>query len=234
MASLPQPRPDGDPDVESAVPNAPIPFDPEHRAARAGYRSMRVPGDGHYRGALILAGLCAAAIFATWAWPDPILAWLEGAVNAAQASDGQRFRLLATTALGAVAALGLIAAWGVATRRGRPVRLAGRRGTMALEEIADGLRGMIVERPDILDAHVRLENHHGAGVRVTVWLEVTPHAHLQRVTMVVSRYGELLLHERLGVPMAEPPSVHLSYTELDLTARRTRDRSAGGNQRSAG
>lgn len=236
MASSPEPRADRD---SHAVPASrePVPFRPAMPATPITYLSLRVRHGGYTRPAIAIVLLCAAVIAVTWLWSTPVLNALGGTIDLARRNDDSRGRLLATTVVGAGGALAVTVAWGLATRLTRPVRLASGRGTIAVEEIAERLRAMLIERPDVIAAEALVENRHRAGLRVTAWLEVTPQAHLLEVTAAVSEYGELLLHERLGVPMSEPPKVHLTYRELDLTARRARDRgdrSDGGARRATG
>lgn len=242
MASSPELRADHDPHAVppsplSHSPREPVPFRPALPATPITFLSLRVRRGGYARPTIAIVLFCAAVIAVTWLWSTPVLNALGGIIDLARRNDDGRGRLLATTVMGAGGALAVTVAWGLATRLTRPVRLASGRGTIAVEEIAERLRAMLIERSDIVAAEALVENRHRSGLRVTAWLEVTPQAHLLEVTDAVSEYGELLLHERLGVPMSEPPQVHLTYRELDLTARRAHDRSDrgdGGARRATG
>lgn len=198
--------------------DAAAPLEAAPRAAS--YRSQR-PVAGHaYRGALGVVLLMAAAIATTWLASAPVLAGLRDGAAWLAARDGERGRASATVIFAATAALALIVAWGRASATRRPVRLAGGRGRMAVEAIAQRLEASIRTRPEVRAATVVVTNRHWRGVRVEARLRVTPEARLDATITAFEAEAEALLHRRIGVPMESPPRVDVRYDELDLRAGR--------------
>jgi hypothetical protein len=105
------------------------------------------------------------------------------------------------------------------------VRLAEGRGTIAVDVLAERLRLAILERPDVEDAGVRVDNLRGKGVRVVAVLAVTANARLTETAEAAIAAIEQALDERAGVALAEPPALELRYEELilDRPARKAID-----------
>ena len=205
-----------------ALPDLPDLPEPDAPVAPSGYRSPQPSRWRAYRGALLLALACAAAVAVTWAADEAILRGMRDGAGWALERTDDRARSIATVVFAAVAALGLVAAWGRATHPRRAVRLSDGRGRMAVDEIAGALRGSLLERADMRSAEVRVENRHRHGIRVHAWLRVTRDARIDEVLEAVDRATEALAR-RLGMTLAELPLVDVRYDELDLRAGRLSD-----------
>lgn len=201
---------DADPAPVVGVPAAP--------AARR--RRIRA---GVLRGPLLVSVVVAAGIAATWVASTAVLASAAAGVAWLQARNGDPARELVTTVLAAIAALSFVVAWARATVPRRPVRLAGGRGRIAVGEVEDQLRAMLIERPDVVAARVEVENRHRRGLWVSARLDVTPDARLTETLRAATRLTEELVLERLGVALATAPRFDLRYDELDLRAGRAHD-----------
>ena len=115
-----------------------------------------------------------------------------------------------------VALLSYLAVWATVSAPGRAVRLPDGRGTIAVDVLAERLRLAILERPDVQDASVRVDNLRGRGVRVVAVIAVTADARLAETTEGAATAIVLALDERAGVPLAEPPALEVRYEELIL------------------
>ncbi|MDO9443841.1 MAG: hypothetical protein Q7K37_00865, partial [Dehalococcoidia bacterium] len=198
------------------------PVEPTATAAPPAYRSPRGSRRRAYRGALLLAIACGAAVAVTWAADEAVLRGVrDGAGWALERTDDQA-RSITTVVFASIAALGLVAAWGRATHPRRAVRLSDGRGRMAVDEIAGALRESLLERADMRSAEVRVENRHRHGIRVHAWLRVTRDARIDEVLEAVDRATEALA-QRLDMTLAELPLVDVRYDELDLRAGRLSD-----------
>jgi hypothetical protein len=140
-------------------------------------------------------------------------------------TSGDPARVIVTVVLATVALLGYLVVWARVSAPGRAVRLAEGRGTIAVDVLAERLRLAILERPDVEDAGVRVDNLRGKGVRVVAVLAVTANARLTETAEAAIAAIEQALDERAGVPLAEPPALELRYEELilDRPARKAID-----------
>lgn len=204
------------------LPDLPEADEPITPAAPPAYRSPRGARWGAYRGALLLAFACAAAVAVTWAADEAVLRGVRDGAGWALERTDDRAQSIATVVFASVATLGFVAAWGRATHPRRAVRLSDGRGTMAVDEIAGALRESLLERADIRSAEVRVENRHRHGIRVHAWLRVTRDARIDEVLEAVDRAAEALAR-RLGMTLTELPLVDVRYDELDLRAGRLSD-----------
>ena len=132
----------------------------------------------------------------------------------------------ATTLIAAAALLGYLAVWARTTAPRRAVRLAGGRGTIAVDVLAGRLRLALLERPDVREAGVRVDNLRGRGVRVAAVLAVTADARLAETAEGAAEAIERSLSAAAGVPLAEPPALELRYDELILDRPRRKARDA--------
>jgi hypothetical protein len=165
--------------------------------------------------ATLVAVIVALAIALVWTRQplaitagDDLLRWLR--------TSGDRSRVIVTVVFATLALLGYLAVWAKATAPRRAVRLADGRGTIAVDVLAERLRLAILERPDVQDAGVRVDNLRGRGVRVVAVIAVTADARLAETAQAATRAIERSLDERAGVALAEPPALELRYEELIL------------------
>ncbi len=225
MATLPdlQPRsfaPLDLDDFDEAYP--PLPLAVRSAAAPsavAAYRSPRPGALRAYRGAILLAIGCAAAVALTWLAGQEVLRGVRDGAAWLIAHADDRGRAIATVLFASVGAFGFVAAWGRTTHPRRAVRLADGRGRMAVDELAGALRLDLLARADIREAEVRIENRHRRGIRVAARVLVTRDARIDDVLDAVDE-AALALGDRVGVPLAETPLIDVRYDELDLRAGR--------------
>ena len=194
-----------------------VPTDGEGREQRPG--PMPVRSDVNIRRQFALATLVAliAALALALVWTrqplvitagDDLLRWLR--------TSGDRSRVIVTVVFATLALLGYLTVWAKVSAPGRAVRLADGRGTIAVDVLAERLRLAILERPDVEDAGVRVDNLRGRGVRVVAVIAVTADARLAETAKAATTAIERALDERAGVPLAEPPALELRYEELIL------------------
>jgi hypothetical protein len=201
---------------------------------RVEYRRRSPASPRTYRGAFLASLLIAALLAVVWAAPVQALESLSTGLAWLERHDSERERAVLTTALAALALLLYVVAWGRATSRRRPVRLAGGRGRIAIEEVEARLRAALQERADIRTARVEVENRHRGGLAVVARLAVSADARLTETIEAATELAEDVIHEGLGVPMAAPPSLELQYEELDLRAGRGDGRRAARGRTAAG
>ncbi|HJM74380.1 MAG TPA: hypothetical protein QGI71_00735 [Dehalococcoidia bacterium] len=165
--------------------------------------------------ATLVALIAALAIALVWTRQplvitggDDLLRWLR--------TSGDRSRVIVTVVFTTFALLGYLAVWAKVSAPRRAVRLADGRGTIAVDVLAERLRLAILERPDVEDAGVRVDNLRGRGVRVVAVIAVTANARLAETVEAATMAIERALDERAGVPLAEPPALELRYEELIL------------------
>jgi hypothetical protein len=144
------------------------------------------------------------------------LDWLGG-------HNTPRGRMLATVVLGAAGALALIGTWGRETAERRPVRLAGGRARMAVDEVATTLRDALLDDTTLADATVRVQNLHWRGLRVKVRADLRPQARVDDTVEAVDRVVLEVVHGELGARLAARPAVGVRYQELDLRLGRAHD-----------
>lgn len=193
-------------DVE-AVPPAPVNL---HAPGKSSPR--RHP----YRGAFLFASLMAGLAALSWGASTEVLRAAGDALDWLGAHDTARGRALATVAFVSAGALGVIAAWGRETAERRPVRLAGGRARMAVDEVAAVLRDAILDDEGLADAEVRVQNLHRRGLRVTVRADVRPRARIDETVAAVDATVREVVQGRLGARLAARPAVDVRYEELDL------------------
>lgn len=175
--------------------------------------------------ATVVALLAALAIALIWTRQplvieagDDLLGWLR--------TSDDRARAVATTVLAAAALLGYLAVWARASSPRRAVRLADGRGTIAVDVLARRLRLALLERADVQEAGVRVDNLRRRGVRVAAVLAVTADARLAETTAGAAAAIERVLTDGVGVPLAEPPTLELRYEELILERPRRKESDA--------
>ncbi|TAJ19272.1 MAG: hypothetical protein EPO65_07190 [Dehalococcoidia bacterium] len=163
-------------------------------------------------GAALTAGLAA-------------LVWVgsAGALNAAADGLGwleehntARGRALVTVLCVAAGLLLIIGAWGRETAERRPVRLAGGRARMAVDEVAAAVRDALLDDTSLAGAAVRVQNLHWRGLRVTVRADLQPRARVDETVEAVDEVVATVVQGRLGVRLAARPTVDVRYQELDL------------------
>lgn len=169
-----------------------------------------------YRGALLFAALMVVAVALTWWDASGALRAAGGVIDWLGLHNTVRGRSLATVLAAAAAALVLIGAWARETAEGRPVRLAGGRARMAVDEAAALLRQTLIAGAGLADASVRVQNLHRRGLRVTVRADVQPQARIDHTVDVVDELVGEIVQQRLGVRLAARPAVDVRYRELDL------------------
>ena len=171
------------------------------------------------RSLLLFTFFALAATVAVWTASAPMLDGADGTLDWLRAHDDPAGRALATTILAAAALLNLVLAWWRASSPRRPVRVGTGGSTIAVDELAEWLRQALLERADVADAMVRVENLHRRGLRVAAVLEVTAEARLEEIGDSAAALVGRLLGERAGLPLDEPPKVELRYRELNLRSR---------------
>jgi len=193
------------------------------RAAASTYRAPRDPLLRTYRFAIFVAVLCIAAIVLTQvAWQHTLdIVATTAAELAGREGDGQT-QLTVTIALATIALLGFVIAWGAATHPRRAVRLSGDRGRMSVDAVAGALRNELLELRDVREATVAVENKGGGKILVRAWLHVGTDSRIDDTLDQVDDTTEWLVHQQLGLILAEPPLLDVRYDELDLRAARRR------------
>lgn len=176
----------------------------------------RVIKDHGYRAALIFAGLMAGLAALAWGASTEALQVAGGALDWLRAHDTPQGQALATVLAAAAAALALIGAWARETAERRPVRLAGGRARMAVDEVAAALRDAILDDAGIADAGVRVRNLHQRGLRVAVRADVHPRARIVDTVDSVDAVVREIVQRQMGVRLAARPAVDVRYRELDL------------------
>lgn len=186
--------------------------------------AYRQPRDGFfrtYRVPLLLAMVWASLIAAVWVAWTPALEGIEDGARALAKRDGDgQTQVSVTVALGAVALLGFVVAWGRATHPRRAVRLSRGRGRMAVDDVAGRLRDAILELRAVREAEVNVENRGRRGLLVHVWMRLAADARIDDTLDQVDAAADWVVHDRLGLLLAEPPLVDVKYDELDLRAAR--------------
>ena len=171
------------------------------------------------RSLLLFALFALAATVAVWSASTAILDGAGGTLDWLRVHDGPAGRALVTTILATATLLNLVLVWWRASSPRRPVRVGRRGSTIAVDELAEWLRQALLERADVAEAMVRVENLHRRGLRVAVVLEVTAEARLEETGDSTAALVEQLIGERAGLPLDEPPKVELRYRELNLRSR---------------
>lgn len=208
-----------DPDGASPVRRALRAADVE--AVRTAPLTLRVPTPlpphrHPYRGALLFAALMVGLAALAGGASTEALRSAGDAVAWLQAHNTARGRALAVVIFVAAGALGLIVAWGRETAEGRPVRLAGGRARMAVDEVAAVLRDAILDDGGLADADVRVQNLHRRGLRVTVRADIRPQTRIDETVVAVDATVREVVQGRLGARLATRPAVDVRYEELDL------------------
>lgn len=200
----------------------------ERAEARSARRELRTdePRLADARGALAFATLVvlasAAAIALVWLAFVPALEATSQAAVWLAARDELVLRAAITTVLVAIALLACIWAWARATTPTRPVRVAGGRGTIPMDQIAAWVRDELETRIDIRQAGVTVVRQ-GKGVRVAARIAVTPDARIAETTIAANASIEQVLASQVGVRQAKPPIIEVRYEELRLRPRRFED-----------
>ena len=193
--------------------------------ARSARREPRTdePRLAEARGAVAFATLTvlasAAVIALVWLAFAPALEATAEAATWLAGRDELVLRASITTVLIASALLVSIWAWSRATVPTRPVRVAGGRGTIAMEQIAAWVRDELETRIDIRQAGVTVVRQ-GKGVRVAARIAVTPDARIAETTVGANALIEQVLASQVGVRQAKPPLIEVRYEELRLRPRR--------------
>ena len=181
------------------------------------------PGAHALRRDAILAALCTLAacgvVATTWLAPAAALDAVAAAIGWLRMHNDGADRAALTVVLTAAALLVWIRVWARATAPRRPVRVAGGRGTIPVDEIAAWLTAQLEERADVHDAAVSVE-HRGKGVRVAARMAVTPDARLDDTTDGARAIIERVLASQVGAPLDAAPAIELRYAELRLRPRR--------------
>jgi hypothetical protein len=175
--------------------------------------------------ATLVAALAVAVVAVTWVAPVAALDAAAAAVGWLRMHNDAPGRATLTVVVVAAAALVWVAVWARATAPQRPVRVAGGRGTIPVDEIAAWLSAQLETRADVRDATVSVQ-HRGKGVRVAARMAVTPDARLDDTTNGARAIIEQVLASQVGAPLVSAPAIELRYEELRL--RRRRD-AAGGS-----
>jgi hypothetical protein len=160
----------------------------------------------------------AIVLVLTWAASAPVLGALGAAVQWAVVHNDLTARAVLTVVLVALAAMAYVVAWSRATAPGRPVRVPGGRGTIAVHEVAAWLRDAVEARGDVRSAAVVVRSA-GKGVRVSARVTVTADARLQDTGHGARTAIEQVLATHVGVPLAGAPIIELRYDELRLRPR---------------
>lgn len=168
--------------------------------------------------AFLFALLAAAVVAITWLAPVEALDAAAGAVGWLRMHNDVTGRTALTILVVALAALVWVGVWARATAPRRPVRVAGGRGTIPVDEIAAWLSAQLEERADIRDAAVSVQRH-GKGVRVAARMAVTPDARLDDTTDGARAIIERVLQSQVGTPLDAAPAIELRYQELRLHPR---------------
>lgn len=169
-----------------------------------------------YRGALLFAALMAGLAVLAWGASTEALRAAGHAVDWLGAHDTSRGRALATVLCLAAGALAIIGVWARETAERRPVRLAGGRARMTVDEVAVALRDAILDAAGLADAGIRVQNLHRRGLRVTVRADIHPQARVDDTVAAVDEVVREIVQGRLGVRLAARPAVDVRYRELDL------------------
>lgn len=175
-----------------------------------------------YRGALLFAALMAGLSALAWGASTEALRAATYALDWLGAHDTARGRALAAVLCAAAGALALIGTWARETAERRPVRLAGGRARMAVDEVAAALRDAILDDDGLADARVQVQNLHRRGLRVTVRADVHPRARIDDTVDGVDEAVREVVQRRLGARLAARPAVDVRYRELDLRLGRDR------------
>lgn len=173
-----------------------------------------------FRRPLLAAVIVAALLTILWTAPEPALDAIVDTADAARPHATDHFiRLVTSIAAIALVGLGFVVAWGAASSPGRPVRLAGGRGTMQVGALAEQFADILCERDDIDDARVEVENRHRRGIAVIATIEVTPDARLAEVVPAAAALIEATARYHLDVALASAPAIRVHYRELRLRPR---------------
>jgi len=159
-----------------------------------------------------MAGLAAL----TWGTSTETLQAAGGALDWLRAHDTPQGRALATVLAATAAALGLIGAWARETAERRPVRLAGGRARMAVDEVAAVLRAAILDDASLVDADVWVRNLHQRGLRVAVQANVHSRARIVDTVDGIDAVVQEIVQRQMGVRLAARPAIDVRYRELDL------------------
>ena len=189
---------------------------------RSAATSPRLEARHPYRGALGVALLLAALAALAWGASTETLDAVARGVEWLRAHDTGRGRALVAVLSATAGTLALLAAWGRESAERRPVRLAGGRARMAVDEVASALREAILGEAALADAAVRVQNLHRRGLRVTVRAEVRTQARIDQTVDAVDAAVREVVQRRLGVRLAARPAVDVRYQELDLRWGRDR------------
>ncbi|RLT35081.1 MAG: hypothetical protein DWI58_19875 [Chloroflexi bacterium] len=176
-----------------------------------------------YRTALVFAALMAGLTGLVWGASSEALQAASSSLDWLVGHDTARGRMLASVFCATAGALALIAAWGRETAERRPVRLAGGRARMAVEEVATTLRDALLDDATLADAAVRVQNLHWRGLRVTVRADLRPQARVDDTVEAVDRVVVEIVQGELGARLAARPAVDVRYQELDLRLGRAHD-----------
>ena len=156
-----------------------------------------------------LAGLAWGASGEALGRAGQALAWLIE-------HDTPRGRALVTILALTAGALALAGAWARDTAERRPVRLAGGRARMAVDEVAATLRAALLDEAGLAGADVRVQNLHRRGLRVTVRADVRPQTRIDETVQAVDELVTEIVQHYIGVRLAARPAVDVRYRELDL------------------
>lgn len=185
---------------------------------------------GHpFRAATVAALLLAGVAVLVWTAPQPALDGATRAIVWLGHREDTAGRAIATTVLAALGAVGYVLAWARTASPRRAVRVGDGRGTIPVEDLAEGLRYTMLEQPDVCEALVRVDNLHRRGLRVALLLDVTPEARLAETAAIASSRVEEALRQRSGLELAEPPVIQLRYRELILRGEGTGTRHGSAN-----
>lgn len=171
------------------------------------------------RSLLLFALFALAGTVALWTASTAILDGAGATLDWLRAHDDPTGRALVTTIFATATLLNLVLVWSRASSPRRPVRVGRDGSTIAVDELAEWLRQALLERADVADATVRVENLHRRGLGVAMVLEVTAEARLEETGDAATALVERLIGERAGLPLHEPPQVELRYRELNLKSR---------------
>lgn len=181
------------------------------------------PGAHSLRSDIVLATLCATlaavVVAVTWLAPVAALDAAAGAIGWLRLHNDVWGRAALTVVVSAAVALAWVAVWARATAPQRPVRVAGGRSTIPVDEIAAWLSAQLETRADVRDAAVSVQ-HAGKGVRVAARMAVTPDARLDDTTDGARAIIEQVLASQVGAPLVSAPAIELRYEELRLRPRR--------------
>lgn len=172
--------------------------------------------------ALLFALIAAAVVAVAWLAPVVALDAAAAAIGWLRMHNDVTGRAALTVVVVAAAALAWVGVWARATAPRRPVRVAGGRGTIPVDEIAAWLTAQLELRDDVRDAAVSVQ-HRGKGVRVAARMAVTPDARLDDTTDGARTIIERVLTSQVGAPLDAAPAIELRYEELRLRPRRAAD-----------